>query len=118
MSTVVFVNVFFPKTDEDTARLVESLRRTTEEVIRQQSGFISADLHVQRKGATIGTTTDTPAVINIAHWRTEEDFKRALATPEMLAHREEIRGLIERRDGYLTDCVYQYDNTQPEGVLG
>ncbi len=118
MSTVVFINVFFPKTDEDVDRLVESLKRTTEEVIRHQPGFISADVRVQRKGTTIGTTTDTPSVINIAHWKTEEDFKKALTTPRMLAHREELKGLFERRDGYLTDGVYQYDNTQQQGVLG
>ncbi len=114
MSTVVFINVFFPKTDEDVDRLVEALKRTTEEVIRHQPGFISADLRVQRKGTTIGTTTETPSVINIAHWKTEDDFKMSLASPEMLVHREELRGLFERRVGYLTDGVYRYDNTQPE----
>ena len=118
MSTVVFINVFFPKTGEDVDRLVESLKRTTEEVIRHQPGFISADVRTQKQGTTIGATTDVPAVVNIAHWKTEEDFKKALTTPAMLAHREELKGLFERREGYLTVGVYQYDNTQQQGVLG
>lgn len=117
MSTVLFVNIFSPKTDEDLDRLVESLKRTTEDVIRYQPGFISADLRVQRKGTAIGTTAEIPSVINIAHWRSEEDFKKALTTPAMLAHREEIKGLFVRREGYLTDGVYHYDNTQKQGAL-
>jgi hypothetical protein len=118
MPTVVFINVFFPKTDEDMDRLVVSLKRTTEDVIRYQPGFISADVRIQRKSTTIGTTTGLPSVINIAHWRSEEDFKKALTTPAMLAHREEIRGLFEHREGYLTDGVYHFDNTQQQEVLG
>jgi quinol monooxygenase YgiN len=117
MSTVVFINVFFAKTDEDVDRLVESLKRVTEKVICHQPGFISADLRVQRKGTGLGNTTDTPSVINIAHWRSEEDFHKSLATSEMLAHREEMKGLFERRVGYLTEGVYQYENIQQQEAV-
>ena len=93
-----FINIFHTTDREDQERLVLSLVQVTEEVIRHQPGFISANLHRSFDGKT---------VTNFARWRSKEDFTRALETPGMLAHREVLRGKYER-EGYLGQIVYTY----------
>ena len=80
---ILFVNVFHTVDRADQERLVKSLVQVTEEVIRHQPGFISTHLHRSLDGQT---------VTNLARWNSVEDFKRALQTPGMLAHREVLGG--------------------------
>ena len=93
-----FINIFHTTDREDQERLILSLVQVTEEVIRYQPGFISANLHQSFDGKT---------VTNFARWRSKEDFTRALETPGMLAHREVLRGKYER-EGYLGQITYTY----------
>jgi heme-degrading monooxygenase HmoA len=100
---VVFINKFYATDAADQEWLIQDLANVTETVIRYQPGFISATVH---KGF------DDFTVTNYARWRSVEDFKRALQTPEMLAHRKTL-GERYRREGSLGSIVYTY-TARPE----
>jgi hypothetical protein len=100
---VVFINKFYATGTADQEWLLQDLVNVTETVIRHQPGFISANVH---KGF------DDFTVTNYARWRSVEDFKRALQTPGMLAHRKTL-GERYRREGSLGHIVYTYI-AQPE----
>ncbi len=57
--------------------LVDVLARATEEVIRHQAGFISANIHASLDGTR---------VINYAQWRDAEAFQAMLANPDCQEH--------------------------------
>jgi heme-degrading monooxygenase HmoA len=101
---VAFINIFHTPDQEGQIQLIQSLAQVTEEVIRYQPGFLSASLHKSLDGKT---------VTNVARWHSAEDFKRALETPGMLAHREVLRGLYPR-EGYLGQVVYTYANQESD----
>lgn len=101
-----FINIFHTINQEDQAKLIQSLIQVTDEVIRHQPGFISAHLHRSFDGKT---------VTNFARWRSAEDFKKALETPGMLAHREVLRGKYER-EGYLGQIAYSYSVQAEDSV--
>ncbi len=101
---VVFLNKFYGTNAEEQEHLLAELIRITEEVIRYQPGFISANIH---KGF------DDFAVTNIARWRSPADLKRALQQPAMLAHRD-VLGTHFKREGSLGRIAYTYV-ARPEG---
>ncbi len=94
----IFINTFHTVDREDQEKVVQSLVQVTEDVMRHQPGFISATLQRSFDGKT---------VTNLARWRSAEDLKRALARPDMLAHRDEM-GSQYKREGYLGQVVYTY----------
>jgi predicted enzyme related to lactoylglutathione lyase/quinol monooxygenase YgiN len=61
---------------ENADRLVENLRQATEEIFRDQPGFISANLHVSR---------DRRKVVNYAQWRSKEDYAAMSKLPGIQA---------------------------------
>ena len=64
--SVALINTFFVK-PENAEELVELLTKATDEVMRHQPGFISANLHI---------SLDKTRVVNYAQWRSKEDFER------------------------------------------
>jgi quinol monooxygenase YgiN len=58
-------------------RLVENLQKATEEIFRDQPGFISANLHVSR---------GRRKVVNYAQWRSKEDYAAMSKLPGIQAH--------------------------------
>jgi quinol monooxygenase YgiN len=70
------INVFVvPPADQQ--RLVDLLFAATEEVMRHQPGFVSANIHASLDGSR---------VVNYAQWRSVEDFQAMLANPEAGHH--------------------------------
>jgi quinol monooxygenase YgiN len=57
--------------------LVELLDRATEEVMRHEPGFISANIH---------KSLDGTRVANYAQWETREDFEAMLGNPAAQEH--------------------------------
>lgn len=98
LEDTIFINTFHTNDREDQEKVVQSLVQVTEDVMRHQPGFISATLQRSFDGKT---------VTNLARWRSAEDLKKALAKPEMLAHRDEM-GNQYKREGYLGQVVYTY----------
>jgi len=82
-SVLTLVNVF-TVAPENQARLVEGLARATEEVIRQQPGFISANFH---------RSLDGTRVVNYAQWESREALETMLGRPEVQAHLQEAQAI-------------------------
>lgn len=73
---VTLINVF----TVDPARqgeLCDLLARATEESMRQQPGFVSANIHRGLEGTKVA---------NYAQWASEDDFRRMLADPDCREH--------------------------------
>lgn len=70
------VNVFTVDS-KDQQSLVDLLVTATDEVMRHQPGFISANIHASLDGSR---------VVNYAQWRNEEDFQTMLRSPDAAEH--------------------------------
>lgn len=68
---VTLINVFTVAPTRQRA-LVDKVARDIEEVMRHQSGFISANVHASLDGTH---------VVNYAQWETEDAFRAMLADP-------------------------------------
>ena len=73
---------------ENQDKLVELMSQQVEEVMSQQPGFISINLH---------KSLDGTRVVNYVQWESQELLDRAHETPEFLDH-------FERYKGYLLDA--------------
>jgi Antibiotic biosynthesis monooxygenase len=103
---VTFINIFHTQDPEDQQKVVASLIQVTEEVMKPRPAFISATIH---------QSPDGKSVINVARWRSAEEFKETLATPAMLAHRD-VLGSLYKREGYLTKAVFSYSAQKEESA--
>jgi quinol monooxygenase YgiN len=70
------INVFTVEPSKQQG-LIDLLDRATEEVMRHQPGFISANIH---------RSLDGRHVANYAQWQTADAFERMLENPEAQAH--------------------------------
>src|SRR5438093_243844 len=80
---VTLINVFTVPRGRQ-GELVELLERATEDVMRHQPGFISANIHAGLDGTHVA---------NYAQWRTEQDFHAMLANPECQIHMAAARDM-------------------------
>jgi quinol monooxygenase YgiN len=76
----VLINTFRVE-PERTEELMTLLERATEETIRFQPGFVSANLHV---------SADRTRIVNYAQWRSRADFEAMLQNPAARAHIAEV----------------------------
>jgi quinol monooxygenase YgiN len=85
------INVF--TVEPDRANEVAALLRTaTEDVMRHQPGFRSANIHV---------STDGTRVVNYAQWDSEEAFHAMLADPTTQQHMADAAALAISFDPHL-----------------
>ncbi|WP_330234813.1 antibiotic biosynthesis monooxygenase family protein [Streptomyces sp. NBC_00566] len=70
------INVFTVAPDRQ-VELIDLLSRATEETMKHQPGFISANFHA---------SLDGESVINYAQWETEEHYRAMLSDPEARVH--------------------------------
>lgn len=70
------INVFTVEPEKQQA-LIDLLNAATEEVMRHQSGFISANIHYSLDGRHIA---------NYAQWETTEAFQSMLRNPDAQSH--------------------------------
>lgn len=68
------------------AELIDILVRATDEVMRHQPGFVSANIHASVDGAR---------VVNYAQWETEEAFQAMLDVPACREHMTAARAVAE-----------------------
>jgi quinol monooxygenase YgiN len=61
--------------------LVDLLIETTEKVMSQQEGFISANIH---------KSLDGTRVVNYAQWRSKEAFEKMLKNPRVIVHMNDV----------------------------
>jgi quinol monooxygenase YgiN len=89
--SVVLINTFFVKPGK-TDELLQVLIKATDDVMRHQPGFISANLHI---------SLDKSRVANYAQWRSKEDFERMQENPDVKPHMKLAAELAERFDPML-----------------
>lgn len=74
---VTLVNVFRLNDPANQQQLVAMLVQATQETMRHQPGFISANIHVSLDGTH---------VVNYAQWRTAPDFEAMRTNPAAQQH--------------------------------
>ena len=76
----------FEMTPATAAELMEALQSAFDEVIRFQEGFIGAALHMNDA---------MTRVWNYSQWRSRDDYKGMLRTPEMISRNRHILTLCK-----------------------
>jgi quinol monooxygenase YgiN len=89
--SVALINTFYVK-PEKAEELVQLLTKATDDVMRHQPGFISANLHI---------SFDKTRVVNYAQWRSKEDFERMQANPDAKPHMKQAAERADRFDPVL-----------------
>ncbi|OJT18835.1 antibiotic biosynthesis monooxygenase [Archangium sp. Cb G35] len=89
------INVF-TVAPERQAELVKLLDEATEEVMRHQPGFISANIH---RGL------DGNRVTNYAQWASREHFEAMLRNPTAQVHMRAAAALVEKFEPHLYEVV-------------
>jgi quinol monooxygenase YgiN len=87
----------FEVAPEQRARLLEILDEATDNVMRHRPGFVSASIHVSLDGRY---------VMNYAQWRSEEEFRDALAHPDAQPHFSACRAIAK-----VDPCLYRVIST-------
>lgn len=72
----------FTTVPEDAPKIVESLRRFSNESASTMEGFVGASVHV---------SLDKTRVVNYVQWENETFFKRMFSDPRAIAHMREVR---------------------------
>jgi quinol monooxygenase YgiN len=85
------INVFIVEPDR-AAQLAALLHTATQEVMRNQPGFRSANIHV---------STDGTRVVNYAQWDSAEAYRAMLANPTTQQHMAEAAALASSFDPHL-----------------
>lgn len=82
-NAATLINVFTvaPETQQ---HLVDRLAEAIERVMRHRPGFVSANIHASLDGTR---------VVNLARWRSHEDFQAMLDDPAAREHMSAIRTL-------------------------
>lgn len=82
---VTLINVFTVE-PSDQQRLVDLLVAATEEVMMDQPGFVSANIHA---------SFDGKRVVNYAQWESQEDFEAIFEEEDVEAHMTEIQAIAD-----------------------
>jgi quinol monooxygenase YgiN len=82
---VTLINVFNVE-PQNQDKLIKLLERATEEVMKHQPGFISANIHHSLDGVR---------VVNYAQWKSKEAFENMLQNPEAQRHVNEASSLSQ-----------------------
>ena len=76
----------FKVAPENQQALIDLLDKATEDVMRKQPGFISANIH---------RSLDGTKVTNYAQWRSKADFEAMQKNPEAGVHMKQAAALAE-----------------------
>jgi quinol monooxygenase YgiN len=93
------INVFIVEPDR-AAELAALLHTATQEVMRHQPGFRSANIHL---------STDGTRVVNYAQWDSAEAYRAMLANPTTQQHMAEAAALASSFDPhlYIVESVHE-----------
>ena len=93
---VTLINVF-TVAPEDQQRLVDVLIDATQAVMREQPGFVSANIH---------RSLDGTRVTNYAQWRSREAFEAMLQNQEAAEHMGEAARIAQRFEPHLYEVAF------------
>jgi len=92
---MTLVNVFSvePSNQE---KLVQLLNNAAEKTMRQQPGFVSANIH---------KSLDGTRVVKYAQWATKGDFEASLRSPEARAHMRAVDAIAKAERHLYVVCA-------------
>ena len=93
---VTLINVFTVR-PEDQQRLVDVLANATQTVMRNQPGFVSANIH---------KSLDGTRVANYAQWQSSEAFGAMLQNQEAAEHMGEAARIAERFEPHVYEVSF------------
>jgi heme-degrading monooxygenase HmoA len=93
---VTLINVFTVR-PEDQQRLVDALANATQKVMRNQPGFVSANIH---------KSLDGTRVTNYAQWQSSEAFEAMLQNQEAAEHMGEAARIAESFEPHLYEVSF------------
>jgi len=93
---VTLINVF-TVAPEDQQRLVDVLIDATQRVMRNQSGFVSANIH---------KSLDGTRVTNYAQWRSREAFEAMLQNQVATEHMGKAARIAEKFEPHLYEVSF------------
>jgi quinol monooxygenase YgiN len=93
---VTLINVF-TVAPEHQQRLVEVLVNATQTVMRNQPGYVSANIH---------KSLDGTRVTNYAQWRSQEAFEAMLQNQEAAEHMGEVARIAQRFEPHLYELSF------------
>jgi quinol monooxygenase YgiN len=95
-SLITLINVFTVSPDNQ-QRLVDLLVEATQHTMRNQPGYISANIH---------KSLDGTRVTNYAQWRSQEDFEAIEKNPEVLVHMRAASQLATSIEPHLYEVSF------------
>jgi quinol monooxygenase YgiN len=98
-SSIVPINTFFVAPDR-VDELMQLLIEATDNALRHQPGFISANFHV---------SLDKKRIVNFAQWRSKEDFEAMPSNPAAKPHMKRAAEIAERFEPVLYRVVHVDD---------
>lgn len=96
---LTLINTFHVQ-PERADELIELLVRATDETMRHQPGFVSANIH---------KSVDGTRVANYAQWASKADFERMFENPEARLHMKEAERIADSFEPVLYDVVHVDD---------
>jgi len=93
---VTLINVFTVR-PEHQQRLVDVLVNATQTVMRNQPGYVSANIH---------KSLDGTRVTNYAQWRSREAFEAMFANPQAIEHMQEAERITEKFEPHLYEVSF------------
>lgn len=98
---VTLINVYDVEPEKQ-GELARTLSQVTEDVIRQQPGFVSVSVH---------SSLDGRRVVNYAQWASKEHFEGFMKKPEMQAQLKKFAALATSISPalYKVDAVHSGD---------
>jgi quinol monooxygenase YgiN len=95
---ITFINLFTVQSEEEQQQLIDLLIKATEEVMCNQEGFVSANIH---------KSLDGKHVVNYEQWKNKESFEKMLRNTKALIHMDKVLKVTKEVEGYyLYNVVY------------
>ncbi|MDQ4011451.1 MAG: antibiotic biosynthesis monooxygenase [Actinomycetota bacterium] len=95
---LTLINVF-TVAPERQGVLIAHLQDATEQIMRHQRGFVSANIHASLDGTR---------VVNYAQWQTRQDFEAMLANPPAQAHMVAALEIATSAEPKLYEVTHTY----------
>lgn len=95
---LTLINVF-TVAPERQGELIAHLRDATEQTMRHQRGFVSANIHASFDGTR---------VVNYAQWQTRQDFEAMLANTPAQAHMASAVEIVTSAEPKLYEVTHTY----------
>ena len=96
---ITFINLFTVQSEEEQQQLIDLLIKATEEVMCNQEGFVSANIH---------KSLDDKHVVNYEQWKNKESFENILRNTKASYCKDKHRFKVHQY--YISQIRWIVDN--------